>query len=286
MSDPEVSIVIVSWNVRDLLIDCLQSIERFVRTPHEVVVVDNHSSDETVEMVRQKFPNVTVIANATNAGFARANNQGWERTSGKYVFFLNPDTEFINDPFPALVQYASTHPKAGCIGPELLNSDRTHQPSVRRFPRLADQFFVLLKLRMLYKIIPPLKRYMADVPMTDKEPKIVEQLMGAALFIPRGVLLAGNTFDEGYWIWFEEVDLCSRIQQSGKDIVYLPTAQIIHHGGKSFIQHVSLAKHVWLLKSLLRYAKKYWQPWEVAVLYVLMPISYVLTIIQSLFKPR
>lgn len=284
MPDPEISIVIVNWNVRDLLIACLRSIERHVGRPHEVIVVDNHSHDDSVAAVRRDFPEVTVIANDANLGFARANNQGWQAARGRYICFLNPDTELIDDPFPAMVHELQTNPQAGCVGPKLLNGDRTHQPSVRRFPRLADQVLVLLKLRRLPSVFAPLRRYEPEV--QSDQPQRVDQLMGAALLFPRSVLASGGTFDEGYWIWFEEVDLCHRLHQRGLDVVYLPTARIIHHGGQSFGQHLSLAKHIWFMRSLARYAGRYWSPWERAVLYLVFPISYVLTVLQSFVKPK
>lgn len=286
MPDPEISIVIVGWNVRDLLIGCLRSIERFVQTPHEVIVVDNHSHDESVAAVRQHFPRVQQIVNHENFGFARANNQGWQKARGRYICFLNPDTELINDPFPAILQHLRAHPEIGCLGPELLNHDRTHQPSVRRFPGWADQALVLLKLRHLSSLIPPLRAYHQEPTLTAQTPVAVDQVMGAAMIMPRSVLEEGGMFDEGYWIWFEEVDLCQRLHRKGLQVVYFPLAQIVHYGGQSFQQHLSLAKHVWFLKSLGRYAGKHW-PWPARLLiYALMPISYLLTVVQTFVKPR
>ncbi len=295
MSGPEVSIVIVSWNVRDLLVSCLTSIQRFVQTPYEVLVVDNHSSDGTVEALQRDFPNVKIIVNAENAGFARANNQGWEQAQGRYICFLNPDTECINDPFPVVVEYFQNNPKVGCVGPEILNPNRTHQQSVRRFPGFLDQLLVLLKipgalswlyLTSLYRVVPPLAKYFTDSSAMLNKPTSVDQVMGAVMIIPRTVMEDAGTFDEGYWIWFEEVDLCRRLHQRGYAVVYLPTAKVVHHGGQSFNQHLSLAKHVWLLKSLARYTRKFWSPVPRYALYVIMPISYILTVLQSFFKPR
>lgn len=286
MPDPEISIVIVSWNVRDHLIACLRSIVHFVRTPYEIIVVDNHSSDDSVPAVRQGFPSAIVIDNAENFGFARANNQGWQRARGQYVFFLNPDTELINDPFPAMVDYCRQHPRAGCLGPELVNPDRSHQPSVRRFPRFLDQALVLLKLRRLSTIFAPLRSYLADPGDMSRDPEAVDQIMGAAMFCPQAALAANGTFDEGYWIWFEEVDFCRRLQQQGFDVIYFPRARVIHRGGQSFSQHLSLAKQIWFMRSLGRYARKHWSRPAVIGIYALMPLSYLLTVVQSFFKPK
>lgn len=283
MSDPEISIVIVSWNVRDLTLSCLESIDRFVRTSHEVIVVDNHSHDGTVEVIQQRFPGIQVIANSENFGFARANNQGWQRSKGRYIVFLNPDTEFIDDPFPVLINRAQ-QTGVGCVGPQLLNPDRTYQSSVRRFPRFADQVLVLLKLGRVAKFIPALRAY--QLPVRTSDVQRVEQIMGAAMVLPRTVLTELGCFDEGYWIWFEEVDLCRRLHQHGYAIEYVPDGKIIHHGGPSFAQHYSVVKHVWFMKSLARYVGKYWSPVPRLLLYLLMPISYILTVGLSLIKPK
>lgn len=286
MPDPEISIIIVSWNVRDLLIACLRSLSQHVRTPHEIIVVDNHSSDGTVELLRRDWPEVIVIANNDNSGFARANNQGWQKSSGRYVCFLNPDTEATADPFASMIAYLRQHPKTGAIGPRLLNSDGSHQLSVRQFPEFSDQALVLLKLRWLGKILPTLRRYQFPPSATSEVPVAVDQIMGACMVMPRTVLADGGSFDEAYWIWFEEVDLCRRLKTKGYDVIYFPTSQIIHHGGQSFVQHVSVMKHLWLMKSLGRYAGKFWSPMERAGIIALMPVSYVLTFIQSFIKPR
>lgn len=283
MSDPVISIVIVSWNVRDLLRTCLKSLQRYVRQPYEVVVVDNNSSDGTVAMLRSEFPDIQVVANDHNAGFARANNQGWQRTHGRYVCFLNPDTECINDPFPVLLREAA-EPQVGCVAPQLLNPDRSHQPSVRRFPTFADQALILLKLRWFKRWLPALRDYHMETVGSGTIP--VDQVMGAMMLMPRSVLTDAGSFDEGYWIWFEEVDLCRRLVTHGYEIRYVPEATILHHGGQSFRQHISLAKHVWFMKSLARYARLHWSRSAYVGIVLLMPISYLLTMIQSFIKPR
>lgn len=283
MSDPEVSIVIVSWNVRELLLSCLRSIRSQVETSHEVVVVDNHSSDGTAEAVRSEFPEVRLISNGQNTGFAHANNQGWQKAKGRYIAFLNPDTEFINDPFPVLLQECSKD-HVGCVGPQLVNPDRSFQSSVRRFPTFADQALVLLKLRRLQRFFPALRSYVPRRENQDVES--VDQIMGAAMVFPRSVLADGGSFDEGFWIWFEEVDLCQRLHDRGLTVRYVPSATVVHHGGQSFSQHYSVAKQVWFMKSLARYAQKHWSLRARIGLYVLMPVSYMLTMLIGLIKPK
>ncbi len=286
MTDPEISIVIVSWNVRDLLIACLQSLTRYVTSSHEIIVVDNHSSDGTIEAVRNQFPHVTIIANQSNAGFSRANNQGWLKSRGQFICFLNPDTVVASNPFTSLVNYLRSNPDVGMVGPKLLNDDGTHQLSVRSFPQFIDQALVLLKLRWLGKLLPPIKQYQYPVTATSPDPVNVDQLMGACIVIPRTVLTDGGSFDEGYWIWFEEVDLCRRLKDKGYAITYYPLVHIQHLGGKSFVQHISMMKHIWFMKSLSRYANKYWSLSARIGIIMIMPMSYVLTFVMSLFKPK
>lgn len=286
MPDPEISIVIVSWNVRDQLLDCLRSLTQNVTTRYEVILVDNHSADGTVEAIRREYPTVTIIVNQENTGFSRANNQGWQKAHGQYVCFLNPDTIFFNDPFPELIKYIQTHPQTGAVGPQLLNHDRSHQISVRRFPKFSDQALILLKLRWLGKLLPSIRSYQYIQDGQSTVPVVVDQIMGACMFMPRKVLADAGSFDEGYWIWFEEVDLCRRFKSKGYQVVYVPQAQLIHLGGQSFAHHMSIIKQLWFMKSLSRYAGKWWRPWPRYGILALMPLSYILTGVQSIFKPK
>lgn len=285
MSDqPEISFILVSWNVRELLISCLSSLEQYVQQPHEVIVVDNASTDGTVDRLRTTFPRVRVVANAKNLGFARGNNQGWQLARGQFVVLLNADTQLLNDPFPLLTNYLRQHLSAACVAPELLYPDHRHQQSVRRFPRLLDQVQVLLKLRSWST--PAMKSYLADPGVGQREPLPVEQVMGAAMVMPRWALQEIGLFDERFPNWFEEVDWCYRAKQAGYAVVYHPGARIMHHGGQSFGQILSLKKHVWLLTGLNRYAEKHWSRTAQWVIRVLTPISYGLTAVQTLIKPR
>jgi len=139
---PDLSIVIVNWNVRDLLRRCLHSILADSHTcPLEIIVVDNGSSDGSVEMVQAEFPDIHLIANAENRGFPAANNQGLAVAQGRYALLLNPDTEVVGDALATLVAFADAHPDVGMVGPQLLYPDGSIQSSRRRFPTLATGFF-------------------------------------------------------------------------------------------------------------------------------------------------
>lgn len=283
---PVISIIIVSWNVLALLEKCLASIGRYVDYPHQVIVVDNASTDGTVGALRQKWPNIEVVAQQKNLGFARANNAGRQRARGHYIAFLNPDTELVSEPWRLMIEYIQQHPKTGAIGPEILNPDHRHQQSVRNFPRWSDQVLTLLKLRHLLKNSRIMRRYLADPGAGRKKPMAVDQIMGAAMLFPKKILDHLGGFDEDYWIWFEEVDLCRRVHDAGYEVLYFPNSQIIHHGDKSFNQVLSIHKQVWFMRSLRRYARKHWSPAAAWSLWPLMVLSYLLTIIQMIFKPR
>ena len=283
---PLVSIVIVSWNVRDQLRACLRSLETFLHFPYEVIVIDNASPDGSGEMVKKEFPLVVCIANSVNNGFAAANNQARMHVHAPYVLFLNPDTELTNDAVTPLLAWAAAQSALGAVGPELLNPNKTHQQSVRNFPTLSDQLLVLLKLSHFTKWLPVMKRDYADPGAGQRQPLSVDQIMGAALLIPSPILDEVGWFDDGYPNWFEEVDLCQRLRRMKKDVWYAPVSQIIHHGGSSFGQVLTTKKHRWFLVGLRRYAHRFWPWWQAAIIDVVAVFSYGLTIIQLAVKPR
>lgn len=249
-------------------------------------MIDNASHDGTVDVVRREFPEFVCIANTINRGFAGANNQAREHIHAPYVLFLNPDTEFFDDAISPLLAWAATQTSVGVFGPELLNANRTHQQSVRNFPTLADQVFVLLKVSHFVKWLPVMKRYYADPGAAQKQPTRVDQIMGAALCMPETVLTDIGWFDDGYPNWFEEVDLCQRVKRVGLDVWYVPVSRIIHHGGSSFGQLLTTKKHQWFLIGLRRYAHRFWPAWQALLVDILAPMSYGLTIIQLAIKPR
>jgi len=283
---PVISFSIVSWNVRELLWTCLHSIEQFVSEPYEIIVVDNASTDGSAEMIAHDFPNVQLFRNNQNLGFAAANNQAFEKAKGQFVVLLNPDTELMNNPFPVILDYLRANDTCAAVGPELLNADRSHQLSIRHFPTWRDQILLLLKLRPLASRTKVWREYAVDESRSAKHPINVDQVMGACLVIPRPKLQAIGDFDEGYWIWFEEVDWCKRAHDLGYGIVFHPGAQIIHHGGQSFGQVLSIRKQAWLVKSLNRYARKYWSLPARVLLTIVSPFSLALGALQVALKPR
>lgn len=250
------TVVIVSWNVRELLRSCLQSI---VAVPSklqlQIVVIDNASNDGSVEMVRAEYPQVQVIANARNRGFSAANNQGLEVSQGRYLLLLNPDTEVVDDALPVMVEYMDLHPQVGAVGPELRFPDGTLQPSRRRFPSLATALVESTVVQECWPDNRIVRRYyMSDTPADAVQP--VDWVVGACLMVRRGAYEQVGGLDDGYFMYSEEMDWCRRIKGAGWEIFYLPTATILHHEGKSSEQVVP-ARHIHFQSSKVRYFHKF-----------------------------
>jgi hypothetical protein len=250
----QVSIIIVSWNVKDLLKKCLESILRYSQNiEYEIIVVDNASTDGTVEMVRQNFSQVQLIANQENLGFAKANNIGIRQSKGKYVLLLNPDTEFVENSLEKVIAKMESDQKIGVLGCRLLNPNKSLQQSVRRLPTILNQLVILFKLHKFFPSL--LHNYLAKDFDYSREQR-VDQVMGAFFLVRRSVFREIGLLDEKYFIWFEEVDFCSRVVQADSDVVYWPCTSIIHHGGQSFAQQMTFRKQFWFFRSAMHYFLK------------------------------
>lgn len=259
----DLSIIIVSWNVIGLLMECLDSIfENSVvqllpkekRIRYEVIVVDSASDDNTVEMLRKHFPRVKLLAQRENVGFTRGNNIGMEHARGRYLFLLNPDTLVLGNALADMVTYMDENPDVGIIGPYTLNTDGTLQSTRRRFPTVATAF---LESTWLQPFAPKsiLERYyVQDYP--DIATIDVDWVQGSALMARREVYEQVGELDTGYVMYSEELDWCKRAKDAGWRVVFFCCAQIIHHGGKSSEQ-VSARKHILFQQSKLRYFKKH-----------------------------
>lgn len=276
----DLSIVIVSWNVQGLLQRCLESIHASVAGSHsagphgqslqfEVIVVDNASDDDSVRMVRNRFPDVQVVANQTNRGFPAANNQGVALSRGRYVLLLNPDTAVVDDALSQLIAFADQHPAVGMVGPRLLNADGSVQPSRRRFPTLTIAFIESTWLQPMVlsldstgvsrALSTPIRRMLDRYYVADRSENMVQDvdwITGAAMFTRREAIEDVGLMDEGFFMYSEELDWCRRFREEGWRIVYFPGAQIVHHVGKSSEQVVA-ARHIHFQTSKVRYFRKY-----------------------------
>lgn len=277
----DVSIIIVSWNGKELLRRCLLSVaEKTKGVSFETFVVDNASSDGSAAMVAQEFPGVTLVANTRNAGFAAACNEGIRRAQGEFVLLLNPDTELREDAVAKLVAAMRARPYVGIAGPKTLNPDGTLQPSVRNDPSLLSQILIMFKMHNDLPIVKlpllrkasALRRYFADA-MDYGVAQRVFQIMGAAFLIRGSVIRDLGLLDERYFIWFEEVDYCKRAADKGIQTWYLPEASVVHHGGASFAKEFGVKKQRYFNRSLRTYMRIHHGFLAAAVVLLLHPAS-------------
>lgn len=247
------SVIIVSWNTRHLLADCLYSVvENPPPKTYEIWVVDNGSTDGTQAMLAADFPQVRLIQNRENVGFARANNQAIEQSAGEYILLLNPDTVVHPGALAALVKFLHHTPSAGAVGPLILNPDGTLQMSAYPAPTLFREGWRLLHLDAL----KPVGEYRQSA-WGRTEPRPVDNLLGACILLRRAALAQVGIFDEQYFIYSEEIDLCFRLRRAGWQLFWLPTASIVHLGGQSTHQ-VAETMFLHLYRGKILYFKKHY----------------------------
>ncbi len=235
MSDNPIalSIIIVNWNSREYVRKCLRSVYAHARDlSYEIIVVDSASFDGCGEMLSRQFPGVRFIQCEQNVGFARANNLGASQSRGECLLFLNPDTELVNPAINLLFTALNELENAGVVGARLLNTDRTLQTScIQSFPTVANQ---ALDCELLRRWFPCSSLWgMAALFDGSGKPAEVEAIIGACIMIRRAIFERIQGFDEGYFMYAEDIDLSLKVRQAGFKCLYLPAAEIIHHGGGS-----------------------------------------------------
>jgi GT2 family glycosyltransferase len=227
----DLSIIIVNWEVRELLNRCLDSIFSHLKgRDFEIIVVDNASEDGSVEMIKRKFPQVKLITNEGNYGFAKACNQGIKIAQGKYLFFLNPDSEVVNNTFDRIINFMESHPQVGVGGCYLYYPDRRIQTSFYRFTSLTT---LLGRALLLYSFLPKnrLTVRLFFEHFSQNEP--IERVCGGAMVVRRKAFEEVGFFDESFFLYSEDEDLCYRMKQKGWEIAPIPNTRIIHHYNQS-----------------------------------------------------
>ena len=273
----DVSLVIVSWQVKNQLRNCLTSIYKEINNlNYEVIVVDNDSDDGSIEMVLNEFSKVQLIANKNNNGFAKACNQAIKKSSGKYVLLLNPDTEIRDNTVKKVYDFMEKENNCGIAGCKIVNEDGSIQSSIRRFPDLLSHILILLKLHNFLLTFKPLSKYYCNNFDYNKT-QIVDQVMGAFYMIRREMLKKVGIFDEHYYIWYEEVDLCKRAKDSGWNTYYYNKAVVMHLKGSSFKKANIIKKQIIFNRSLLYYFFKHQNLFSYLILLTLYPISISLS---------
>lgn len=252
----KLSIIIVSWNVKGDLADCIRSIgDNRPCCDYEVIVVDNASSDGSAEMVEERYPEVRLLANEENLGFATGNNVGIGKSRGEYLLLLNPDTIVHSGSLDALVKFMDENADVGVCGPKLLNTDGTTQPSARGFPTLRGVVHCFTIMRAIPIFHRCYNSWMMRDFAHDKQTD-VDQVMGAALMVRRSIFEALGGMDESFFMYYEEVDLCYRIKQSGWRVVFTPKAVITHRGGQS-VGQIPVRRRIMTLRSILIFLRKH-----------------------------
>ncbi|MCB0193226.1 MAG: glycosyltransferase family 2 protein [Anaerolineae bacterium] len=276
----DLSIIIVSWNTRDLLLQCLESVYQESQTfPHlqiETWVVDNASTDDSVLQVKNKYPWVKLILNQDNVGFAGGNNQAIQQSTGRHVLLLNPDTVIKRDGLRSLVDFMDSHPQAGAAGSMLLNPDETLQTSCYPAPTLSREFWRLFHL----DAIRPYGVYHMSNWDTNKH-REVDVVQGASLILRKEALDQVGLLDDTYFMYTEEVDLCYRLQKKGWLLYWVPQSKVIHYGGQS-TQQVATKMFLCLYESKLIFIRKH-HGWLAAQAYKLT--LGLATITRLLFSP-
>jgi GT2 family glycosyltransferase len=252
-----VSIIIVNWNTKALLRDCLTSVYGQIRDVDcEIIVVDNASTDGSKEMIKNDFPKVVLIENPVNRGFAAANNQGIAVAKGRYVLLLNSDTVVLDNCIANMISFADAHPRAGVTGCRVLNADRTLQRTCFMFPSILNLF---LSSSYLYKVFPK-SRFFGRELMTwwnADDVREVDIVKGCFMLVRREAIEKVGGLDENFFMYAEETDWCYRFKKSGWKVMFAPAGEIIHYGGRSTTQ-VPVAMIVQLRLSILKFIKKHY----------------------------
>lgn len=270
-----VSIILVNYNGAQVVIDCLRSIRDTLQTvPYEVIVVDNASTDESVNGIETTFPEVQLIRQNQNRGFGAGNNLGASIAKGKYLFLLNTDTLLICDVLPHLVELMEQNPSIGIVGPQLLNPDKSLQISTARSIGIWGEYQTL-KQQLDYQ-----KRDRERIAQEFMAMHEADIIIGAALFIRKSLFEELAGFDETFFMYFEESDLCERARSKGWRIIYTPSVSLIHIGGYSVKKTVDRLRLEYR-KSQLYYYKKHRPIWERIILRFYLSIKFTIAWLLS-----
>ena len=277
----DLTIIIVSWNVKNHLKQCLKSIfEARANLNLEIFVIDNNSKDDSTAMVRSNFPEVKLISNNQNLGFAKANNQAIKKARSEFILLLNPDTKLFPDTLANMVNWMKKNLQAKVAGCHLVDKQGRTIPHVRQFPTIWNQLAIILKLPHIFPSV--LRRYLRKN-FDYAKPQKVDSIRGG-FFMMHAATEGDQTFghlqvklDEQYFLWFEEVDFCRQVQKNNQEVWYTPNAKCLDYVGQSFKQISSLKKQKIFKNSMLKYFKKWHPVWQYYILKTAWPIGLSIT---------
>jgi GT2 family glycosyltransferase len=285
----DVSVIIVSWNVREFLRVCIDSII-LARgdASMEIIVVDNASADGSTEMVRHRFPDVELVESTTNLGFGPANNLGLARSRGRYVFFLNPDTRLSAGALSRLIECLDRQRAFDVVGPRLIDPDGTVQRVCAcRLPSLALTLFEAMYLHRVPAIGRRIKDRLVSPYDLDKSQE-VDAISGAAMFARREAVLAVAGFDESFLHTAEDMDLCLRLRANGSRILYLADAEVVHFGGRSVALATSRASTMSIMSMYVYFRRSrgrlYGFAYKLIVQLVQMPMLLLVGITKAIAR--
>jgi GT2 family glycosyltransferase len=252
----DLSVIVVNWNTRVILQDCLYSIYKQAGSVnYEVVVVDNGSTDGSVEMVKEKFSQVRIIENSQNLGFARANNVGIRVATGRYICLINSDVTLLDDCIGRLTAFMDNHPNVGMAGPKILNCDGTVQHSCRHFPSIWNTFCQAVGLNRIFPKSELFSYWIMDY-WDHSSTRKVDALSGCFWMIRREAMDKVGLLDENFFIYGEDLDWSRRFHNVGWDTVFYPEAQAMHLGAASSA-NAPVKFYIELQKADLQYWKKH-----------------------------
>lgn len=282
MSD--VAVVVVNYNAGSAIIDCLRALSR--ERPSEILVVDNASTDESADRIESEHPDIRLIRNRSNVGFGAAANQGIRETKAAHVLLLNPDAVVRPGAVDALKAAMDSRPRAGAVGALVLNPDGSVQPTKRAFPSLWQSILHGL-LGIVWPSNPGTRAYtLADAPFDGA--RTVDWVAGTAMVLRRRAVEAVHGFDEAFFFFVEDVDLCRRLWDAGWEVWFEPRAVVSHAWGTSWTQQP--LRFLWIhQRSLFRYATKHLRgPWVLAYPFIGagLVLRFVLLAIRWLFTRR
>jgi GT2 family glycosyltransferase len=279
---PDASVIIVSWNSKQYLIKCLESINRHTHElAAELIVVDNASSDGTAAELKKRFPDVKLIASQDNAGFAKGNNIGIAESSGRYVCLVNPDVEFLDDCLGKLCRYMDSNHHVGICGPKILNKDGTIQYSCREFPALWNNLCFALGF---HKLVPRSRLFSNELMSYFEHNKLreVDALSGCFMVIRRESMEEVGLLDDQFFMYSEDVDWCARFHEKGWKVVFNPTTEAMHYGGGSS-ENVPVRSAVEQERAILQYWCKHHGTMKTTLIRMILFINHALRFVQNAF---
>jgi GT2 family glycosyltransferase len=282
----KLNIVIVSYNSASLLEECLDSIFKYPpRQNYGIIVVDNNSTDGSQELVRKKYPEVELIINTSNIGFAAANNIAIESTNSDFILLLNSDCQVYKDSLDEMINFIDNTAEAGIIGPKIINSDGSIQYSCRKFPSIIDAGLHSI----LVNIVPdnPVSRKYKLADINRENPFAVDWVSGSCMLIRRQALVDTGFMDENYFMYVEDIDICFQMWNKNWKVFYYPHAEILHHTGGS-TNTGKVAASIRMQKSIFYFFRKnYRKSWKILLiplLVIVLGLRIFLTFIKNIFK--